>query len=142
LPAKAMAREHRLSELVSEPRTLIFYEAKHRILSFLKSMLTVFGELRQIVVARELTKKFETVYQGPLLQVLADIADCDQAQKGEFVVLLEGSREVHADVDLDKVLKPLLAELSVSSASKLAAKISGLNKNQCYQRALILQQGK
>lgn len=140
LPARAAAREQRLQDLSAETRTLVFYEAKHRIVSFLDSMRKVFGASRKVVVARELTKKFESVYHGGLQDVIASIKGDDKAQKGEFVVVLEGANNQAEEVDLDKVLQPLLAEMGVSKASKLAAQISGVNKNQCYQRALLLQQ--
>ncbi len=139
LPAKAAAREQRLQILKGESRTLIFYEAKHRIVSFLRSLQKVFGALRKVLVARELTKKFESVYHGELQAVVARIADDEQAQKGEYVVIVEGMKEQGEDVDLDAVLQALLLEMGVSKASKLAAKITGVSKNQCYQRALEMQ---
>lgn len=141
LPAKTAAREQRLKDLNSESRTLIFYEAKHRIVSFLRSMQRVLGDERKIVVARELTKKFESVYHGKLQDVVTEIAGDEQAQKGEYVVILKGVKNHKEDIDLDAVLHPLLIEMGVSKASKLAAKITGVNKNQCYQRALQLRDG-
>ena len=138
LPAKQAAREQNLKQLVSEPRTLVFYEAKHRILPFLKSMQSVFGDSRKVVVARELTKKFESVYQGTFDAVIERIEVDDKAQKGEFVVMLSGAQPGGDSVDLDQFLLPLLSELGVSKASKIAARISGESKNQCYQRALEL----
>ncbi len=142
LPAKAVAREQRLQILKGESRTLMFYEAKHRIVSFLRSLQKVFGDLRKVVVARELTKKFESVYHGELQAVVARIADDEQAQKGEYVVIVEGMKEQSEDVDIDAVLQALLLEMGVSKASKLAATITGVSKNQCYQRALEMQSKK
>lgn len=139
LPARSAAREQRLQGLMGESRTLVFYEAKHRILSFLQSLQNVFGPDRKGVVARELTKKFESVYQGSLQEVTSCIQADELAQKGEFVVMLEGQKALQEELDLDRVLKPLLADLGVSRASKLAAKITGVSKNQCYQRALQIQ---
>jgi len=139
VPAKTNAREQRLQALRGEPRTLIFYEAKHRIVAFLRSMQKVMGDARKIVVARELTKKFESVYQGEVQEVVARIAGDEQAQKGEYVVLVEGASAALDEVDLDSVLQPLLLELGVSKASKVAAKITGISKNKCYQRALEMQ---
>lgn len=141
LPARESAREQRLAELGDERRTLVFYEAKHRILAFLRSLQRVFGGEREVVVARELTKKFESFYSGRLDQVVDRIGSDQQAQKGEFVVLLQGvETPVVTAKELDAILRPLLGEMSVSRASRVAAKLSGLSKNECYQRALQLQE--
>ena len=140
LPARTAAREQRMQELAGEPRTLVFYESRHRIIAFLDSLNKTFGSQRRLVVARELTKKFETVYHGNVAEVIVDIRADEQAHKGEFVVLLEGGLLQAGEQDLDRVLKPLLTELGVAKASKLASRITGLGKNQCYQRALVLQQ--
>lgn len=140
LPAKQAARELRLKALKTETRTLIFYEAKHRILAFLGSLQAVFGDKRKIVVARELTKKFETVYAGYIEEIISALSSDALAQKGEFVVMAHGAKQVDGEIDVDQTLIPLLAELSVSKASKLTAKITGANKNLIYQRALDLQQ--
>jgi 16S rRNA (cytidine1402-2'-O)-methyltransferase len=142
LPAKQSAREQSLQALKNEQRTMVFYEAKHRIVAFLNSLATVFGSSRKAAVARELTKKFESVYHGSLDEVIAQINDNDQATKGEFVVLLHGAESIQNDLELDAVLTPLLSEMSISKASKIAAKISGESKNKCYQRGLELQAGK
>jgi 16S rRNA (cytidine1402-2'-O)-methyltransferase len=140
LPAKTAAREQRLQGLKDVSSTLIFYEARHRIVSFLRSMESVLGGTRNVVVARELTKKFESVYHGELQSVVERIAGDEQAQKGEYVVLVEGAKTQDQSVDLDSVLLHLLNEMSVSKASKLAAKLTGVSKNHCYQRALELDQ--
>lgn len=140
MPSKTAAREQQLGELTDESRTLVFYEARHRITSFLESLLKVFGPGRRVVVARELTKKFETVYATRLGEIVNEMAGDEQAHKGEFVVLLEGAANSEQnDADLDEVLRPLVAELGVSKASKLAAKLCAVNKNRCYQRALQIQ---
>jgi len=140
LPAKTTARELRLQALQSESRTLVFYEARHRIIAFLASVGSVLGESREIAVARELTKMFETLYHGPASEVLAMIEADPMAQKGEFVVIVKGAEACADDRDLDRTIELLLADLSVSKASRLAAKLTGVNKNICYQRALALQQ--
>lgn len=141
LPAKTAAREQRMQALVHEIRTLIFYESKHRINDFLASLQTIFGPTRKIVIARELTKLFESVYQGNLAEVRTQLLNDPQAQKGEFVVLVHGASQAPENLDLDQVLNVLLEKMGVSDASKLAAKITTVNKNQCYQRALILKSG-
>jgi 16S rRNA (cytidine1402-2'-O)-methyltransferase len=141
LPAKTAAREQRLLEVKHESRTLVFYEAKHRIVAFLRSMQKIFGDRRDAVVARELTKKFESVYHGELQDVVTQIVSDEQAQKGEYVVIVEGVKTDGEEIDLDNVLQALLSELGVSKVSKVAAKITGVSKNQCYQRALELSKG-
>ncbi len=140
LPAKTAAREQRLLALQAEPRSLIFYEARHRIVAFLKSIQTVFGAGRRVAVARELTKMFETLYHGEIQDVAARIEQDPMAQKGEFVVIVEGATAKVDEVDLDRVLQLLMEEMSVSNASKIAAKLTGVKKNRCYERALALQQ--
>lgn len=140
IPAKTVAREQRLTDLREEPRTLVFYEARHRIVAFLTSLQRVFGDSRKVVVARELTKMFETVYHGSTVEVLAQISGDPMAQKGEFVVIVAGSEAQLEDADLDRVLSLLLEKLSLSNASKIASRLTGVKKNHCYQRALAIQQ--
>ena len=140
LPSRSAAREQRLRELDREPRTLVFYEARHRIIAFLGSLQAVLGGQRKIAVARELTKKFETVYAGSVTDVITQMQGDEQAQKGEFVVMVEGADPRVDEGDLDRILEPLLHELGIARASKLAARITGLGKNRCYQRALELQE--
>ncbi|MFT5606893.1 MAG: 16S rRNA (cytidine1402-2'-O)-methyltransferase [Parvicella sp.] len=142
LPAKTAARLAALEMLKQEPRTLIFYEGKHRIIACLQSMAQVFGAQREVVVGRELTKKFETVVAGAFDDVIRQIGSSPENQKGEFVILVEGLKLVAEDVDIEKILTVLLEELSVKQASKLAAKLSGVSKNICYEKAVQLQQDK
>lgn len=142
LPAKTAARLAALEMLKQEPRTLIFYEGKHRIIACLQSMAQVFGAQREVVVGRELTKKFETVVAGAFDDVIRQIESSPENQKGEFVILVEGLKLVAEDVDIEKILTVLLEELSVKQASKLAAKLSGVSKNICYEKAVQLQQDK
>lgn len=140
LPAKSGARKQRLEELAGEGRTLIFYEAPHRILDTLTDMAAVFGAARHAVLARELTKTFETV-RGDALGMLAQWvrSDADQ-QKGEIVLLVEGAPEASAaaDAEAQRILKLLMEELPLSQASALAAKITGLSKKPLYQLGLTL----
>ena len=142
LPAKSAARQKRLELLQHEERTLVFYESTHRIVETLEDMAQVFGVDRQAVIARELTKTFETIISAPLQELQAILnADAHQC-KGEFVVLLKGvdERDKHAlDPDAERILKILLEELSVKQASELAAKITGVSKKAFYQFALNLK---
>ncbi len=91
LPARETARQHRLETLRQISHTQVFYESSHRILACLNNMREVFGPQRQVVVARELTKKFESWYQGNLERVLEQLQAGSQHSKGEFVILLAGA---------------------------------------------------
>jgi len=139
LPAKAGARRQHLEALAAEPRTLIFYESPHRILASLEDMQVCFGPARFVVVARELTKTFETIEGRPLGELL-DWMRCDaNQQKGEFVVLVQGAPVPEGealDPEALRVLDLLLEELPVKQAAALAAKITGHKKNALYQVAL------
>jgi 16S rRNA (cytidine1402-2'-O)-methyltransferase len=142
LPARAGQRENRLRELAEETRTLVFYESSHRILDSLASMAAVFGDARRAVVARELTKTYETIRDGTLTDLLAWMQADTQQQKGEFVVLVEGApaRDAEAlDAATERVLVTLLEELSVKQSAALAAKLTGVAKKRLYERALELQ---
>lgn len=142
LPARSSARRDRLQQLASEPRTLMFYEAPHRIVECLDDMVAVIGGGRRVVLARELTKTFETVRQYSLTEMLAWVkADPDQ-QRGEIVLVLEGMPDMAVEQDwteADRVLGILLSELPVKQAAALAASITGHKKNALYERALILK---
>lgn len=138
LPSKKLAREKHLQSLANESRTLVFYESPHRIVASIEAMLSAFGGARQVVIARELTKRFETFISGSLSEVLEAIERDDDQRRGEFVIMLAGADEAGADVDAeaDRILQLLLAELPVKQAARLAAEITGLKKNELYSRAL------
>lgn len=139
LPAKTAGRKARLEALREEPRTLIFYEAPHRILECLRDMAEVFGEARQAVLARELTKTFETLKGLPLGELREWVAADANQQRGECVLLLAGweaPEEEGIDAEALRVLDLLLAELPVKRAAALAAEITGVRKNLLYQAAL------
>jgi 16S rRNA (cytidine1402-2'-O)-methyltransferase len=142
LPAKPGARRERLDALVAEPRTLVFYEAKHRIVETLADLAAVFGGQRRAVLARELTKVHETVLDGTLEALHARVtADADQ-QLGEFVLVVAGSdtdEEARVLAAGERVLRLLLPELAPSRAVKLAAAISGAPRNALY--ALVEDRG-
>jgi len=141
LPAKGAARKKRLESMSAETRTLIFYEAPHRLLDTLADMVAVFGENRHVVLARELTKTFETIKGDAVAKLLEwASADTDQ-QKGEMVLLVKGlsvTEEGAPDAEAQRILKILLDDLPLSQASMLAAKITGGKKKPFYQLGLIL----
>jgi 16S rRNA (cytidine1402-2'-O)-methyltransferase len=134
LPAKAGARRERLAPLASETRTLAFYESAHRIEETLADMATVFGGERRVVVARELTKLFETVLDGTLDDIRARIAADPNQRKGEFVVLLQGAAD-DADARIaegTRLYAKLGEHLPPSTAAKLAADLSGAPRKALY----------
>ena len=134
LPAKAKARREHLQALAAEPRTLIFYEASHRIEETLADMAMAFGDERPAVVARELTKLFETVLDGGLAGLARRVREDANQRKGEFVVLVQGAPEAaDAKVAEGRRLYARLCEhLPPSTAAKLAADLSGAPRKALY----------
>ena len=136
LPPKAAARRSRLQELAGDARTLIFYESSHRVAESLADMRDVFGADREAVLARELTKLFETVLGAPLAELAARVvADPDQ-QRGEHVILVAGrGEEVDAKLaEGQRVFAILREELPPAKAAKLAAAISGAPRKALYEK--------
>lgn len=134
LPAKAKARREHLQALAAEPRTMIFYESSHRIEETLTDMAMAFGEERPAVVARELTKLFETVLDGGLAGLVRRVREEANQRKGEFVVLVQGAPEAaDAKVAEGRRLYARLCEhLPPSTAAKLAADLSGAPRKALY----------
>jgi 16S rRNA (cytidine1402-2'-O)-methyltransferase len=135
LPPKPAARRARLERLASEPRTLIFYESSHRVAESLADLRDVFGGAREAVLARELTKLFETVIGEPLAELAARVAADPDQQRGECVLLVAGHGE-EADAKLDegrRVFAILREELPPAKAAKLAAAISGAPRKRLYE---------
>lgn len=134
LPAKAAARRERLAELAAETRTLVFYESSHRVRDCVDDMVTVFGAARPAVLARELTKLFETVIDGDLATLAARIAADPNQERGEFVLLV-GGRPDEEDARLvegRRVFALLREELPPARAAKLAAAITGAARKALY----------
>ncbi len=134
LPAKGAARRERLQRLAGETGTLVFYESSHRIAESLADMATAFGASRPAVVARELTKLFETVLDGSLEQLLAAVQADDNQRKGEFVVMVQGAADdEEAKIAEGRRLYARLNEhLPPSTAAKLAAELSGAPRKALY----------
>ncbi|MEP6881956.1 MAG: 16S rRNA (cytidine(1402)-2'-O)-methyltransferase, partial [Dokdonella sp.] len=136
LAAKAAARRERLGQLAAESRTLIFYESSHRIVAALQDMMAVFGEQRVVVVARELTKIFETVISGPFVEVVSKVQADTNQQRGEFVVLVAGATGEEADATLAegrRVFALLCEEMAPARAARMAAAITGAPRKQLYE---------
>ncbi|GAA5317831.1 MAG: 16S rRNA (cytidine(1402)-2'-O)-methyltransferase [Candidatus Pelagadaptatus aseana] len=138
LPAKSGQRSNRLHTLQAEPRTMIFYEAPHRIEASLADMAQAFGEDRPAVLAREVTKTFETIVGGSLAELVAFVSADSNQRRGEMVVLVEGAQRDSSalDAEAERVMTILLGDLSVKQASALAAEITGVKKKLLYQWAL------
>lgn len=134
LPAKAAARRARLAELQAEPRTLLFYESSHRIEAMLADAAAVFGADRPAVLARELTKLFETVLDGSLAELHARIAADPDQRKGEFVLLVHGAGddEQARVAEGQRIYARLAGHLPPSTAAKLAAELSGAPRKTLY----------
>ena len=145
LPARAGPRRKRLQSLAGETRTLIFYEAPHRVLETLQDMAAVIGEDRRAVLARELTKTFETVKDAPLAELANWVAADSDQQKGEIVLLLAGAQageDGEDDSEARRILSVLLEDLPLSQASALAARITGQKKKPLYQLGLSMSADK
>jgi 16S rRNA (cytidine1402-2'-O)-methyltransferase len=143
LPAKPAARRRVISTLAQEPRTLVFYEAPHRLVETLADLAAAFGDARTASVARELTKRFECTYRGTLGELATRSRDDADMTRGELVIVVSGA-ESGADADgadeqkSELVLRALLEELPVSQAARIAARITGMSRKQLYERALAL----
>jgi 16S rRNA (cytidine1402-2'-O)-methyltransferase len=134
LPVKSAARRTHLESLRAESRTLIFYESSHRIAETLQDAVQVFGE-RQAVVARELTKMFETVLVGTLSELHARVERDTDQQRGEFVLIIAGSNDDGDAIRLSegkRVYDILRRELPPGRAAKVAAEITGAPRNALY----------
>lgn len=139
LPSKEKARADKLLELKEDPRTLIFYESPHRIEHSLTTMVEVLGSDRHVVMAREVTKTFETFLSGPVSEVLATVSSDLNQQKGEIVLMVHGyqlnDEEAIPTVAIN-TLKLLCEELPLKKAAAIAAQIHGLKKNALYKYGL------
>jgi len=144
LPAKRSGRRASLDSLSREVSTLVFYESPHRILESVRDIAEVLGPDREIVLGREITKTFETFYSGSVAEVLAELESDPHGSRGEFVVMIRGvmaraGNDEAATMDVDRVLRVLLAELPVKKVARMASELTGLSKNELYQRALELK---
>jgi 16S rRNA (cytidine1402-2'-O)-methyltransferase len=140
LPAKAGERSQTVAGLARLPFTLVFYEAPHRVQDAVADLAAELGNARRVVIARELTKKFETIHACALGAAAAWLAQNADRRRGEFVLAVQGAAEVRgsAAADAEPILALLLEELPLKQAVKLAAAISGAPRNALYARALEL----
>ncbi|MBS0970505.1 16S rRNA (cytidine(1402)-2'-O)-methyltransferase [Nissabacter archeti] len=143
LPAKTKARKDTLQALIEEPRTLIFYESTHRLIDSLSDMVTVLGADRYVVLARELTKTWESIHGAPVGELLAWVLEDENRRKGEMVLIVEGHKSTEEALPAEalRTLALLQAELPLKKAAALAAEIHGVKKNSLYRYALAQQEG-
>jgi 16S rRNA (cytidine1402-2'-O)-methyltransferase len=140
-PAKKGARTKFFEQRKHETRTLIFYEASHRIVASVHDMAAIFGPTRKAAIARELTKKFETIRYGTLGGLCEETVWRDPKHlRGEFVVVVEGSRANRVpgalDPEVQRIVRILLRQLSTKQVAALAAEITGVRKHALYRFAL------
>lgn len=135
LPAKAGARAARLQALVAQSATLVFYEAPHRVAETLEAMVTCFGGEREALLARELTKTFETLHRAPLAALSRFVADDSNQQRGEIVLAVAGQRGRDETVapEVAQLLRRLAQELPAKRAAAVVADCTGLRKKLLYE---------
>lgn len=141
LPAKTKSRKDTLQSLIEETRTMIFYESTHRLLESLQDMVTVWGPQRYVVLARELTKTWESIRGGPVGELLAWVLEDEVRKRGEMVLIVEGHTPDSEALPAEalRTLALLQKELPLKKAAALAAEIHGVKKNQLYRYALDQQ---
>ncbi|HQR47775.1 MAG TPA: 16S rRNA (cytidine(1402)-2'-O)-methyltransferase [Steroidobacteraceae bacterium] len=142
LPARAAARRRALESLATEPRTLVFYEAPHRLEEALADLAQCLGGERTAAIAREITKRFESAYRGTLADLARRAALEPDMARGEIVIVVHGAAQSSDEDsrDSDRILRALLAEVTVSQAARLAATITGRPRKELYERALAIAQ--
>ena len=141
LPAKQTARQQRLQQLKNETRTLVFYEAPHRILVSIEDAIICFGGERQAVIAKEITKRHENIQRGTLVELLDWLHSDKDLTKGEFVVVTQGDKTNQFDTqEASRILEILLADHSLKQAAKLTSEIMQGNRNDIYKLAMDLKE--
>jgi 16S rRNA (cytidine1402-2'-O)-methyltransferase len=141
LPSKGVARRDRLAALAQTTHTLIFYEAPHRLAETLADIAATCGATRQVVVARELTKQYETFYYGEAHELAQRATQDADMNRGEIVIVVAGATapaRSGSAIDVDKVLRILLDELSPAQAAKLTAKLTGEKRSDLYDKAVAM----
>ncbi|WP_026377489.1 16S rRNA (cytidine(1402)-2'-O)-methyltransferase [Aestuariibacter salexigens] len=138
LPVKSAARDKSLSKLLGESATVVFYESPRRILTTVEAIISELGEDRRLVLAKELTKAFETFFSGTAAQCRDWLAEDDNHQRGEFVLMVGGAPQQLEDLPPDALalLALLKNELALKKAAAIVAQHYGLKKNALYKHAL------
>jgi 16S rRNA (cytidine1402-2'-O)-methyltransferase len=139
LPATSSARQRALEGFKSLTHTLVFYESTHRLMASLADIAVVFGEQIEVVLAKELTKTFETFMRGTVAELHAWLLDDAARKKGEFVLIIPPRAVEDDKTGAMHYLEVLLQDLPLKQAVKLAAKLTGVNRNELYAEALALK---
>ena len=142
LPASGSQRRKVLESLKAQTSTLVFYEAPHRVIECVEDLSLVLGENRRVTIAREITKTFETIHHCLLAEAKNWLTNDPNQQRGEFVLLVETADETDdnaADIEAERVLRLLLADLPLKQAVSLAVEITGAKKNWVYELALAIK---
>ena len=140
LSTRQTARQQRMQQLKNETRTLVFYEAPHRILASIEDAIICYGGERQAVIAKEITKRHENIQRGTLAGLLDWLRSDKDLSKGEFVVLIQGDKTSQFDTqEASRILKILLVDHSVKEAARLASEIMQGNRNDVYKLAMDLK---
>ncbi len=141
LPSKSAARQAALQALANEPRTMVFYDAPRRAIDTVKDIVTTLGGERYIVIARELTKTFETIHSDSAASFLNWLEQDANQLKGEMVLIIEGYQAAENEISAEVIntLKLLLAEMKPKKACAITAEIHGVKKNALYEVALSLK---
>ena len=143
-PRSAAQRVALLESVAREPGTLIFYESARRAVATLQTLRDTLGEGRLVVIARELTKRFETFLSGSASELIRLLEDDEEQRLGELVILVQGSPEGVSDdrqAESARVLRILCESLPLSQATALAARLTGVKKNRLYRLGLELGLG-
>ena len=141
LPDKRVARKRHLQSLANEQRTLVFYEVPHRIRATLDDLSAIFGQDRQTVIAKELTKQHESVRRGTVAELIAWLDEDTSRQKGEFVLMVSGATPLGIpEQEARRILSILMREMSLKQAAAVAADILGESKNRLYKLALEMKE--
>jgi 16S rRNA (cytidine1402-2'-O)-methyltransferase len=141
LPSKSGARQTVLTALADEQRTMVFYDAPRRAIDTVKDIVQTLGEERYVVIARELTKTFETVHSDTAINLQTWLEEDPNQLKGEMVLIIEGYKAQKDEISAEVIntLKLLLAEMKPKKACAIAAEIYGVKKNALYEIALSLK---
>ena len=141
LPSKSGARQATLKALSDEPRTMVFYDAPRRAIDTVRDIVETLGGDRYIVIAREITKTFETVHSDTAENFLAWLEQDANQLKGEMVLIIEGHKPAENEMSAEVIntLKLLLAEMKPKKACAIVAEIYGVKKNALYEVALALK---
>ena len=145
LPVKEGDRRRQLEKLKESPYAIVLYESPHRVIDSVTTIAAVMGDSRELVICRELTKKFETIVRLKLSEAVAWLESDDNNQRGEFVLVLSNPSvgaalepEIAQTQVLERTLSILLTELPLKQAVGLAVKLTGEKKNRIYAMALSL----